>query len=100
MLGFPDGSDSKKPACNAGDLVGSLGRREQRLVHVVFLPLCLWVSRLGPSSVETTPEKISSRSTFPSVWEPGGKQYHLESPCPISVIQDRLKAPVPCLRET
>ena len=35
------------------------------------LPLCLWVSRLGPSSVETTPEKISSRSTFPSVWEPG-----------------------------
>ena len=35
------------------------------------LPLCLWVSRLGPSSVETTPEKISSRSTFPSVWDPG-----------------------------
>ena len=35
------------------------------------LPLCLWVSRLGPSSAETTPEKISSRSTLPSVWEPG-----------------------------
>ena len=35
------------------------------------LPLCLWVSRLGPSSVETPPEKISSRSAFPSVWEPG-----------------------------
>ena len=31
--------------------------REQRLVHVVFLPLCVWGSRLGPSSVETTPEK-------------------------------------------
>ena len=35
------------------------------------LPLCVWGSGLGPSSVETTPEKISSRSTFPSVWEPG-----------------------------
>ena len=32
------------------------------------LPLCLWVSRLGPSSVERTPEKISSRSTFPRGW--------------------------------
>ena len=27
-MGFPDGSDSKKPACNAGDLVGSLGRED------------------------------------------------------------------------
>ena len=35
------------------------------------LPLWLWVSGLGPSSVETTPEKISSRSTFPRGWELG-----------------------------
>ena len=35
------------------------------------LPLCLWVSRLGPSSVETSPEKISSRYAFPRGWELG-----------------------------
>ena len=35
------------------------------------LPLCLWVSGLGPSSVETIPEKISSRSAFPRGWELG-----------------------------
>ena len=35
------------------------------------LPLCLWVSRLGPSSVETTPEKRSSRSAFPRGWDMG-----------------------------
>lgn len=38
------------------------------------------------------------------LWEPlgqeHGKQCHWESPCPISSIQDRLKAPIPCLRET
>ena len=35
------------------------------------LPLCVWVSGLSPSSVETTPEKISSRYAFPRCWEPG-----------------------------
>ena len=35
------------------------------------LPLCLWVSRLGPSSVETNPEKRSSRSAFPRGWDVG-----------------------------
>ena len=38
---------------------------------MVFLPLCDWVSGLGPSSMETTPEKISSRSAFPRGWELG-----------------------------
>ena len=27
-MGFPDGSDSKESACNAGDLVQSLGRED------------------------------------------------------------------------
>ena len=38
---------------------------------MVFLPLCVWGSRLGPSSVETTPEKRSSRSAFPRGWDVG-----------------------------
>ena len=38
---------------------------------MVFLPLLVWVSRLSPSSVETTPEKRSSRSAFPRGWDVG-----------------------------
>ena len=33
------------------------------------LPMCMWVSGLGPSSVETAPEKRSPRTTFPPGWE-------------------------------
>ena len=34
------------------------------------LPLCVWISGLGPSSVEIAPEKRSPRTAFP----PGGKR--------------------------
>ena len=44
--------------------------REQRLVHVVFLPLLVWVSRLSPSSVETTPALVAQMvKNLPAVWE-------------------------------
>ena len=33
------------------------------------LPLCVWVSGLGPSSVETAPEKRFPRTAFPRGWE-------------------------------
>ena len=33
------------------------------------LPLCLWVSGLGPSSMETAPEKRYPRTAFPPGWE-------------------------------
>ena len=40
------------------------------------LPMCMWVSGLGPSSVETAPEKRSPGTAFPPGWETqfiGGK---------------------------
>ena len=35
------------------------------------LPVCVWVSGLSPSSLETAPEKRSPRTAFPGGWELG-----------------------------
>ena len=53
------------------DEVHKRSATEHRPVHVVLPSPVPLGPGLGPSSVETTPEKISSRYAFPRGWEPG-----------------------------